>query len=167
MKYWMCYEMKMGKFRLTEEDGKLIEVSYIQENMNGEDSKKVDSECVNEETALLIKTKKELEEYFQGTRKEFDIPLAPEGTEFQKKVWKALHDIPYGATCSYKDIAIRIGDEKSCRAVGMANNRNPIMIIVPCHRVIGKNGKMVGYGAGITMKESLLALEKMHNKSSN
>ena len=87
------------------------------------------------------------------------MPTAPSGTEFQQKVWKALKDIPYGKTKSYKDIAAAVGNEKACRAVGMANNRNPISIIIPCHRVIGKNGKLVGYGGGLEIKEYLLKLE--------
>ncbi|MGL6114268.1 MAG: methylated-DNA--[protein]-cysteine S-methyltransferase [Cetobacterium sp.] len=102
----------------------------------------------------------QLLEYLKGERKEFSIPLSLEGTEFQKKVWEALKEIPYGKTVSYKDIAIAIGNPKGARAVGMANNRNPIMIIVPCHRVIGKNGKLVGYGGGLPLKEKLLEIEK-------
>ncbi len=99
-------------------------------------------------------------EYFAGSRKEFDIPLKLYGTEFQIKVWKALEVIPYGETKSYKDIAICIDNPKGCRAVGLANNRNPIPIIIPCHRVIGANGKLVGYGGGIDKKIFLLELEK-------
>ena len=87
------------------------------------------------------------------------MPLHPNGTEFQIKVWKALTEIPYGETRSYKDIAISIGNEKACRAVGMANNKNPIPIIIPCHRVIGANKKLVGYAGGLDLKERLLDLE--------
>lgn len=103
---------------------------------------------------------KEITEYLEGNRKEFSFPYQLKGTEFQKKVWNELCRIPYGETRSYKDIAIAIGNPKAMRAVGMANNRNPMMLVVPCHRVIGSNGKMVGYAGGISMKESLLALEK-------
>ena len=99
-----------------------------------------------------MNVKKQLDEYFAGSRKEFDIPLKLYGTEFQIKVWKALEVIPYGETKSYKDIAICIDNPKGCRAVGLANNRNPIPIIIPCHRVIGANGKLVGYGGGIDKK---------------
>lgn len=102
----------------------------------------------------------QLEEYFNGKRKVFDFPLEMQGTEFQKKVWKALCDIPYGETRTYKEIAIAVGNPKACRAVGMANNKNPISIVVPCHRVIGSDGKLVGYGGGIDMKIALLDLEK-------
>ena len=98
--------------------------------------------------------------YFKGERKEFDFPYALNGTEFQKKVWRALTEIPYGETRSYQQIAEAAGNKKAARAVGMANNKNPIMIVVPCHRVIGANGKLVGYGGGLAMKEALLALEK-------
>ena len=117
------------------------------------------------ETPLLKEAVAQLKEYFDGTRREFDLPLALEGTAFQRAVWEALLTIPYGETRSYGQIAQSIGNPKACRAVGMANNRNPIAIIVPCHRVIGANGKLVGYGGGLDIKERLLALEKnMTNK---
>lgn len=103
---------------------------------------------------------KQMGEYFEGERKEFDLPLRPEGTDFQKKVWNALLEIPFGETRSYQDIANAVGSPKACRAVGMANHQNPIIIVIPCHRVIGKNGKLVGYGGGLSMKEKLLLLEK-------
>lgn len=109
---------------------------------------------------LAIKIETQLKEYFNGNRKIFDIPLEMNGTEFQKKVWNALLEIPYGETKTYKDIAIAIGNEKACRAVGMANNKNDIMIIIPCHRVIGANNKLVGYYYGIEMKEKLLDIER-------
>ncbi len=101
----------------------------------------------------------QLSEYFAGKRKEFTFSYVGKGTEFQQKVWKALCDIPYGETRSYKEIAIAIGNEKACRAVGMANNKNPIGIIVPCHRVIGSSGKLVGYASGVEMKDFLLRME--------
>ena len=116
------------------------------------------------ETPLIRECFNQLKEYFQGTRREFTIPIEAEGSEFQKKVWKALLDIPYGQTRTYKEIAIAIGNEKACRAVGMANNRNPISIIIPCHRVIGANGKLVGYGGGLDIKEKLLNIEKIDIK---
>ena len=113
------------------------------------------------ETPLLKKANEELQEYFVGKRKVFDLPLAMEGTEFQKMVWKALSEIPYGTTCSYKDIALKVGNAKASRAVGMANNKNPIPIIIPCHRVIGANGKLVGYAGGLDIKQKLLEIEKV------
>jgi len=109
---------------------------------------------------LLVEAEKQLMEYFEGKRKSFELPLEPEGTDFQKKVWRALCAIPYGETLSYGDIAARVGNPKAARAVGMANNRNPIAIIIPCHRVIGADGKMVGYGAGLDKKVFLLTLER-------
>lgn len=114
------------------------------------------------ETPLLMKANEQLQEYFNGERTEFNLPLVMEGTEFQKLVWKALEEIPYGKTCSYKDIAIKIGNEKASRAIGMANNKNPIPIIIPCHRVIGANGKLVGYGGGLDIKQKLLNIEKIN-----
>ena len=102
----------------------------------------------------------QIAEYFQGTRRLFDLPLEPFGTPFQCKVWQELLQIPYGETCSYGALAMRIGNAKASRAVGMANNRNPISIIIPCHRVIGANGKLVGYGGGLHRKQWLLSLEK-------
>ncbi len=102
----------------------------------------------------------QLEEYLAGKRKKFEIPCRLEGTEFQKQVWNALQEIPYGQTWSYGELARAIGNPKACRAVGMANNRNPIQFIIPCHRVIGADGKLVGYGGGLAMKAFLLDLEK-------
>lgn len=112
------------------------------------------------ENKLIRECYCQLEEYFDGKRKYFDIPLYIEGTDFQKKVWYALMDIPYGEVRSYKDIAIAINNEKAVRAVGNANNKNKIPIIIPCHRVIGINGKLVGYAGGLEIKEKLLELER-------
>lgn len=103
---------------------------------------------------------RQLEAYFSGKLKSFDLKLAAEGTDFQKTVWRALCEIPYGETRTYKDVASSIGRPKASRAVGLANNRNPIAIIVPCHRVIGSTGKLVGYASGLEVKEFLLKLEK-------
>lgn len=105
---------------------------------------------------------RQLNLYFKGELKEFNLPLAPKGTDFQESVWKALCQVPYGTTASYKDIAIAIGNPKACRAIGMANNHNPIPIIIPCHRIIGSNGKLVGYAGGLDIKEKLLELEKQN-----
>jgi len=109
---------------------------------------------------FLERCAKELGEYFDGKRREFTVKLSPEGTDFQMKVWMELLKIPYGETVSYQLIAERTGNPKAARAVGMANNKNPLAIIVPCHRVIGKNGKMVGYATGIWKKEWLLSHER-------
>ena len=113
---------------------------------------------------LLIKAVQELREYFDGKRREFDIPLAPEGTEFQKKVWRELQAIPYGETRSYGEIAKAVGSPRASRAVGMANNKNPIPILIPCHRVIGADGSLTGYAGGMEAKKLLLDLEKKHKR---
>jgi methylated-DNA-[protein]-cysteine S-methyltransferase len=102
----------------------------------------------------------QLREYFSGARRDFDLDLAPHGTEFQTKVWAALAEIRYGTTATYGEIAAQVGNPKASRAVGMANNRNPIALIIPCHRVIGSSGKLVGYGGGLPAKEFLLDLER-------
>ena len=112
------------------------------------------------ETPLIKKAAAQLEEYLCGKRRQFNLPLVVHGTEFQVAVWQALQTIPYGETCSYKEIAAAIGRPKAVRAVGMANNRNPIVIIVPCHRVIGHDGSLTGYGGGLPLKERLLELEQ-------
>lgn len=114
------------------------------------------------ETPLIKNTIKQLNEYFEGKRKTFDLPLAPDGTAFQQKVWQALQTIPYGETYSYKDIAEAVKSPKGFRAVGMANNKNHIAIIIPCHRVIGANGKLVGYAGGLDIKVKLLEIEEKH-----
>lgn len=103
---------------------------------------------------------RQLKEYFSRRRRGFDVPLAPEGTVFQKSVWDALRAIPYGETRSYQQIAEVIGNPLSCRAVGMANNKNPIPILIPCHRVVGSNGSLVGYAGGLKIKQFLLTLEQ-------
>lgn len=108
---------------------------------------------------ILSRAEKQLREYFSGTRTDFDLPLAPHGTAFQKKVWKGLQKIPHGHMRSYGELASLIKEPKAARAVGMANNRNPIAIIIPCHRVIGANGKLVGYGGGLNKKAFLLKQE--------
>lgn len=115
------------------------------------------------ETPLIKKAASQLFEYLNGKRMKFDLPLLKDGTDFQISVWNELLKIPYGETRSYKDIAIAINNEKAVRAVGMANNRNKIPIFIPCHRVIGSNKKLVGYGGGLEIKEFLLNLEKRNS----
>lgn len=113
---------------------------------------------------LMMNIKKQLSEYFAGTRKIFNLPLAPEGTSFQQQAWKALCTIPYGETISYGEQAQRLGDKNKARAVGLANGANPISIIVPCHRVIGSNGKLTGFGGGLDKKSWLLVHEAKNLK---
>ena len=112
------------------------------------------------DAAPLREARRQLEEYFAGERREFSLALKADGTEFQQRVWRALRGIPFGVTASYGDIAKRIGNPKAVRAVGLANGRNPISIIVPCHRVIGADGSLTGYGGGVERKRFLLALEQ-------
>lgn len=121
---------------------------------------------LTEPNEIIIKTIKQLEEYFKGDRKYFDLPLNPKGTEFQKQVWSQLIKIPYGKTKSYKEIAISIGKLKGYRAIGNANNKNPIAIIIPCHRVIGSNNKLTGYAGGLVIKQFLLEHEYFWNNKS-
>lgn len=109
---------------------------------------------------LLTDTEKQLKEFLSGTRKKFNLPLDPDGTTFQKKVWKQLSRIPFGTTKSYKDIATAINNAKACRAVGSANGKNPICIIIPCHRVISADGTLGGYSGGLNYKKKLLQIEK-------
>ncbi|ADI00064.1 methylated-DNA--[protein]-cysteine S-methyltransferase [Salisediminibacterium selenitireducens] len=111
----------------------------------------------NEDELTAVKT--QLEEYFNGERTSFDVALDMKGTPFQKLVWEKVNQIPYGKTKSYKDIAVEIGAPKAVRAIGGANNQNPVPLIIPCHRVIGSNGSLVGYGGGLDKKEKLLDLE--------
>lgn len=121
-------------------------------------------EMVAGDSELLQQATRELEEYFAGTRRDFSFPIAAEGTPFQHKVWAALRTIPYGETRTYAQIATQTGNPKAARAVGMANNRNPLPIVVPCHRVIGTDGRLTGYAGGMATKELLLNLENQHRK---
>lgn len=149
------YETPLGAIILAETGGKITHLIF-------EGEKFAEEEYERKETPVLAEAARQVEEYFKGSRTEFDLPLAPSGTEFMLRVWKALQEIPYGETRSYKDIAIRADCGKGFRAVGLANNRNPIAIIIPCHRVIGSNGQLVGYGGGLDKKRFLLDLEKFN-----
>jgi methylated-DNA-[protein]-cysteine S-methyltransferase len=120
----------------------------------------VPQDAVIKETALLKEAGQQVMDYLASKRRSFELPLAPEGTAFQLKVWQALEEIPWGEIRSYGEVAKSIGQPKAARAVGMANNKNPILIMIPCHRVVGANGKLVGYAAGLDVKEHLLKLEQ-------
>lgn len=122
-------------------------------------TRKLNLPIVSTPTKIQKQAVKELTEYFSGKRTSFDVPLNPKGTEFQKAVWKELTRIPYGETISYQELANRIKKPKAVRAVGAANGKNPLWMIVPCHRVIGKNGTLTGYAGGLSMKKKLLLLE--------
>jgi len=142
------YDTEIGKIEITEESEIIIGINF-----------NVDTNIKKQETKLIRNTYLQIKEYLEGKLEEFDIPIKLNGTEFQKKVWRELLEIPYGETRSYKQIAEKIGNHKACRAVGMANHNNPIAIIVPCHRVIGTNNKLVGYAGGVDIKQKLLNLE--------
>ena len=146
------YYTELGRLGIRDNSQNITNLYFESENISRDD-------VIIEESDLTKLAYTQIREYLDGQRKVFDLPLHPNGTEFQIKVWKALTEIPYGETRSYKDIAISIGNEKACRAVGMANNKNPIPIIIPCHRVIGANKKLVGYAGGLDLKERLLDLE--------
>ena len=155
--FYKIYDFEIGELAICEENGKIVLVNVVKTK---EDIEEIAKNSIQKETSLIKNTKQQLDEYFAGKRKKFNIPIKLDGTDFQIKVWKELLKIPYGETCSYLDIAKRIGNPKASRAVGMANNKNKIIIIVPCHRVIGSNKKLVGYACGLDVKEKLLELER-------
>lgn len=150
--YQYSYDTVIGKIYIAEKDNCICNVSFGTLNYK------------EKETPLIKKTYSQLKEYFAGNRKIFDIPISANGTEFQIKVWEELQKIPYGKIRTYKEIAENIGNKNASRAVGMANNKNPIAIIIPCHRVIGSNGDLTGYAGGIKLKQYLLNLEKQNSK---
>ena len=148
MIYQYSYETKLGSVTFVEEDGTLLAIS----------THRTFTATVME-TPFIKEVYHQFTEYLIGERKSFDLPFKLTGTDFQNRVWKALCEIPYGETRSYKQIAEAIGNPKAVRAVGMANNRNPLLVLVPCHRVIGSNRQLVGYAAGLDKKQFLLHLE--------
>jgi methylated-DNA-[protein]-cysteine S-methyltransferase len=143
------YESPVGPLRLESEDGALVAL-----HLNARPGPE------NLDDPVLARATEQLREYFAGARTRFDLPLAMRGNAFEQRAWAALRTIPYGETASYGEIALQIGAPGAARAVGVANARNPIAIIVPCHRVIGANGKLVGFGGGLPMKRALLDLEQ-------
>jgi methylated-DNA-[protein]-cysteine S-methyltransferase len=157
MKYCTQFESPVGKLLLIADETALNGIYF-----DGARDYPADTRDCEErpDHPILKKTRRQLEEYFAGRRKTFDLPLAPAGTPFQLSVWKALERIAYGETQSYGQIAQSIGKPKAVRAVGAANGANPIPIVIPCHRVIGSDGSLTGYGGGLTRKRQLLALEQ-------
>lgn len=155
MKKYCLYKSPIGILCIGEENGRITNI-----HLQREETYDVSMEKDQQLSALLREACTQLTEYFQGKRKQFDLPLGYEGTAFQQRVWDELQKIPYGETRSYEDIAVGAGNPKAQRAVGQANNRNPIMIVVPCHRVIHKNGDISGYACGVDAKRYLLELEK-------
>lgn len=152
-KRYAVYTTEIGDLVIAEENGAITDV------FTGTDAP-ASFQAREEETPLIAQAAEQMKQYLRGQRQTFTLPLAPHGTAFQQSVWKALTQIPYGQTCSYKDIAIAIGNPKAVRAVGMANHHNPISFIIPCHRVIGADGSLVGYGGGLALKKRLLDLER-------
>ena len=143
-----AYKTEIGYITLAEDDRVLASLSF------GKNTDK------NEETAFLKRCYEEIEEYLSGTRQVFDIKYRVPGSGFYKRVWEELVKIPYGETRTYSEIAKCLGNEKAARAVGMACNKNEIAIVIPCHRVIGKNGNLTGFAGGLDVKEKLLSLER-------
>ena len=146
---YCTFESPIGTLYIGEEKGYIVYLSKT-EPQNAQKGMSI----------LLLTAASMLREYFAGRRKDFPLPLKAEGTEFQQSVWRALLKIPYGETRSYKQVAEMAGNEKACRAVGRANNRNPLPLFVPCHRVIGRDGALVGYAGGLAAKKWLLRLER-------
>ena len=153
MKKYISCQSPAGLLYIADEGGAITNIEFDRRF-------KPPADWENAGTPLTRRMEEELGEYFAGKRREFDLPLAPRGTAFQLSVWEELRRIPYGETRAYGDLAKNIGNPKACRAVGMANNRNPISIVIPCHRVIGAGGALVGYGGGLDIKALLLDLEK-------
>lgn len=154
MKRALAFVVRLGPVTIVEEDGRIIILSLA-----AKDKAAIPPDAIPEQSPLLRRARAQLEEYLAGCRRSFDLPLAPRGTDFQRKVWQALLRVPYGQTRSYTQIAEAVGCPRGCRAVGLANNRNPIGILIPCHRVIGADGGLVGYGGGLPLKKALLRLE--------
>lgn len=155
MKYFFCYETSIGKIYIYENNKKIVNINF---------KKLSDEEYLKKETLIIKETIKQIQLYLEGklTKFDIDIDIELEGTEFQRQVWNELLKIPYGECRTYKDIAEKIGRDKAYRAVGNANNKNPISIIIPCHRVIGSSGNMVGYAGGLDIKKKLLQIEEKY-----
>ena len=149
MKGTAIYHSPFGKMQLDWEDGAVTALRLARDGL-----------CEGTPNALTARVFRQLDEYFSGTRRTFDFPCRPHGTPFQQRVWAALRDIPYGETRAYIDVARALGNEKACRAVGRANNRNPLPLFIPCHRVVGRDGSLVGYAGGLAAKKWLLRLER-------
>ncbi|WP_041610885.1 methylated-DNA--[protein]-cysteine S-methyltransferase [Treponema brennaborense] len=156
MKYVTTGDFPIGTLAVTEDGAGICAVHVLPDAAEPSCGAE---EFERKETPLLRRALVQLGEYFAGTRRTFDLPLSLKGTEFQLRVWNELLRIPYGKTTTYGRLAYRVGNAKACRAVGMANHRNPVMIIVPCHRVIGADGSLTGYAGGLNVKRLLLDLE--------
>jgi methylated-DNA-[protein]-cysteine S-methyltransferase len=143
---------RLGHIGIAEQNGNLTQLYFATDALSTNAEIKT--------TPLITEAFSQLNAYLAGKLQQFSLPLAPQGTDFMQTVWQALCAVPYGKTASYKDIALTIGNPKAVRAVGMANHKNPLPIFIPCHRIIGSNGKLVGYAGGLQLKQQLLDLEK-------
>ncbi|MBP2651596.1 MAG: methylated-DNA/protein-cysteinemethyltransferase [Firmicutes bacterium] len=150
------YQTDIGALKIAENGTAITNLYFSEESLP--------QQAVVQETELLKEAAQQLTEYFSGRRKDFSVPLAPSGTVFMQCVWAEVEKIPYGESQSYKGMAQRIGRPKAVRAIGMANNKNPIPIFIPCHRVIGVNGNLIGYRGGLKIKKQLLELERQYKK---
>ena len=157
MKSLFYYESPIGTIGLVEQDEHITRLLFAAEAAVVDDAEVRKTDGIREAW-------RQLGEYFRGERQAFALPLAPAGSPFMQSVWSCLRQIPYGTTQSYRDVARAVGNDKACRAVGMANNRNPIPILIPCHRVIGSGGSLTGYRVGLEIKARLLELERTHGK---
>ncbi len=158
MKSLFFYQTPIGSLGIVENNKTVTHLFF--------EGEPVPTEALMQETKLLKEAGHQLQLYFAGQLREFNLPLAPVGTEYMRRVWDALCAIPYGETRSYREVASSLGNPDAARAVGLANNKNPLPLFIPCHRVIGSNRKLVGYRGGLSAKEQLLALEKqgsVHN----
>lgn len=163
MKKLWFYDSDCGRLGLAEADGALTDLFFADCPLSGgllKRRQQIIDMAQEQETALLREAAAQIRAYFAGSLRQFSLPLAPRGTPFRQQVWQALVAIPYGQTRSYGQIAADIGKAKAARAVGSANHHNPIAIIIPCHRVVGADGRLTGYAGGLSLKEQLLLLEK-------
>lgn len=156
----LCFrQTRIGRIGIAEKEG-VVSRLHLPGEATPDQASETEQADQDVPSPLLVEAFAQLEAYLEGKLRRFDLPLGPEGTPFMHRVWQAVSAIPYGATASYKEIAAAVGNVKAVRAVGLANNRNPVPIFIPCHRVIGSNGKLVGYGGGLEMKRCLLDLER-------
>jgi methylated-DNA-[protein]-cysteine S-methyltransferase len=146
----------VGRLRLIAHGDELTGIWFEQ----GRDARKADASLAPGCSAVIERVRRQLEEYFGGERRDFDLPLAPQGTQFQRRVWQRLRHVEYGSTTTYGELARELGNPNASRAVGLANGSNPIPIVIPCHRVIGANGALTGFGGGLPIKSALLELER-------
>ena len=155
---YFTYATPLGSMTLMEENGALTHL------LMGPELQHVPAEAVHMETALIREAHRQLEEYFSGARQSFDLPIHEKGTAFQKAVWAALRQITFGQTATYAEVAQRLGRPAAARAVGAACGRNPLLILTPCHRILGASGKLTGFSAGLDIKAALLYLEGTHDQ---